>query len=327
MKPSLIFGISLIVAALFCVLIFAMDFRLDAFPHLPDKGPDWYFWKLPEGTFLARLTAWGLYILHQVIIWVIVFKAMKEKGHPDRVSKLNILALGINFVFIILHFIQTHLFYDGLAQDVTIWSSQYSVIGMLIIILLMLIPRRGLFWGLKANFPKKVQSFVRKYHGFYISWALVYTFWFHPMEGDYAILSGFAYMFFLFIQLSMFGTRIHFNIYWITFLEFFVGVHGVLVAIMNGQAIWPMFLFGFLFMTVCTQIHGFKFKPPAKIVISLLYVAGAVAAYYFRGYQRAYEITFIPATLYIGVFVLAFSVWGIVAVRDKIKSRIKGKPA
>jgi hypothetical protein len=38
--------------------------------------------------------------------------------------KLNIIALGMNAVFILLHLFQTQIWYDGLAQDVSIWSSQ-----------------------------------------------------------------------------------------------------------------------------------------------------------------------------------------------------------
>ena len=190
------------------------------------------------------------------------------------------------------------LFYDGLAQDVPIWSSQYSVIGMLVIILLLLMPRRGLFWGKLKRLPQNVHGFLRKYHGLYISWALVYTFWFHPMEGNYGILLGFLYMFLLFIQMSLFNTSLHTNIYWITLLEIFVALHGTAIAIMNGQSIWPMFLFGFLFMFVFTQMHGFKLPSWAKIILLVVYLGGFAASYYFRGLGKIYELSFIPVTLY-----------------------------
>ncbi|MFO7721117.1 MAG: hypothetical protein R6W85_11830, partial [Gillisia sp.] len=80
------------------------------------------------------------------------------------------------------HLVQTQIWYDGIAQDVSIWSSQVSVIIMLVLILLMEIPRRGLFWGKKIPFSKSITSFVRRYHGYYIAWAVIYTFWYHPME-------------------------------------------------------------------------------------------------------------------------------------------------
>jgi hypothetical protein len=36
--------------------------------------------------------------------------------------------------------------------------------------------RRGLFWGKKAPIPDATMNFVRKYHGYVFSWAIVYTF-------------------------------------------------------------------------------------------------------------------------------------------------------
>lgn len=285
-------------AVLLSLLTWLLDSRLDAFPHLPDRGASWYYWKLPQPEFLSRVTAWGGYLLHQIFCWIVVVLALKEKHHSRGLSPINYLALGGNLFFVLLHLVQTHLFYDGLAQDVPVWSSQYSVIGMLVIILLLLIRRRGIFWGKKLKLPRGVRHFLGRYHGFYISWALVYTFWFHPMEGDPAILSGFFYMFLLFIHVGVVNTTMHSNIYWITLLEVFVTLHGVAIALMNAQAIWPMFLFGFLFMFVFTQMHGLGLPRFLKIFLLLLFGAGFGVAYFFRGWGRIYEITFIPVTLY-----------------------------
>ncbi|MGC7094338.1 hypothetical protein ACPZ19_06725 [Amycolatopsis lurida] len=41
---------------------------------------------------------------------------------------MNVIALAANLGFIALHEVQTQLFYDGLAQDVSIFSSQGSVV-------------------------------------------------------------------------------------------------------------------------------------------------------------------------------------------------------
>jgi hypothetical protein len=68
---------------------------------------------------------------------------------------VNIVALLMNAFFIALHFLQTHIWYDGLAQDVSVWSSQVSVIIMLVWILLMENSRRGLFFGKKAPISKE----------------------------------------------------------------------------------------------------------------------------------------------------------------------------
>ena len=57
------------------------------------------------------------------------------------------------------------------------------------------------------------------------------------------------------------------NFAWLGFLEFFVAIHGVAVALMNGQEVWTMFLFGFLFMTVFTHIHGLKLASWVRFLI------------------------------------------------------------
>ncbi len=317
-KPvSVVFALSICFSVLFCALVFLLDPLLAKFPHLPDQGPAWYFWKLPAPEFWSGITAWAGYGIHQAAIWWIIALARREKPHPDSVSRLNIAALVVNGSFMFLHLLQTHLFYDGLAQYVPIWTSQYSVIGMLSIIIVLLAPVRGIFWGRKLRIQDAITGFVRKYHGFYVSWALVYTFWFHPMEGDLPILLGFFYMFLLFIQMSMFNTRLHFSVPWITTNEVFVGVHGTAIAIMSGQAIWTMFLFGFLFMFVFTQMHGFKFSLKGKITILALYVCGIAIAYWFRGYAKLYELTFIPVILYAIAFGLIAIVWVMQAIVRK----------
>ncbi|TFG60193.1 MAG: hypothetical protein E4H36_12480 [Spirochaetales bacterium] len=299
-----VFWISIGAAALITFIVWVLGPRLLAFPHLPDQGSRWYYWKLPEPRFWSRFTSWLFYGLHQLSVWYIVIRAYREKAHPDKISRLNIAMLLVNLVFVLLHLLQTHIWYDGLAQDVPIWTSQFSVIIMLVLILFMLIPRRGIFWGKKIAIPQKYAGFIRGFHGYYISWALVYTFWFHPMEGNYGLLIGFAYMFLLFIQMSMFNTRYHVSVPWITLLEVFVGFHGPLIAIMKKQDSWPMFFFGFMIMFLGTQIHGLKLKRFVPYIVLAAWLGGAAAAYYYRGYGTIYEVLFIPAGLYGGVFFL-----------------------
>ena len=301
-KVNTVYWLAVLVAFLLTAVIWLLDPLLDKVLHLPDAGPSWYFWKLPQPETWARITAWGGYALHQITVWALIIRSRRKKPNGGPVDRDNYLMLGANLFFILLHLLQTHIWYDGLAQDVPIWTSQYSVIIMLVIILLMLFPVRGAFWGRKLKVSATIRRILRNSHSLYISWALVYTFWFHPMEGDLAILLGFFYMFLLMIQMSMFSTKLHFNLAWIGFLEFFVGLHAVAVAFMNGQEAWTMFLFGFLFLTVFTQIHGLKLPGWARYLILALFLGGIAAAYSFRGWERIYEIVFIPAALYGGAF-------------------------
>lgn len=321
MKPatrdevSLYFRWALVAAIAFSALIAILSPRLAHFVKPEDQGSSWYYWQLAEPTLWSRLSAWGLYLLHQIGSWVLVALMLREGNHPDKVSRLNKIALWGNLAFMFLHLVQTHLFYDGTAQDVPVWSSQWSVIFMLVFIIYLLIPRRGIFLGLNMPLKRKFYLWIRKYHGYYIGWALVYTFWFHPMEGDYGLLTGFFYMFLLFIQLSFAGTRLHVAIGWLTVLELVVGIHGPAIAIQKFLAeqpasaifrdIWPMFFFGFLAVFVFTGQYGFKLSRSTRALIFAGYAALAVLVYAFRGYNRLFEILFIPVALIGGAALLA----------------------
>lgn len=329
-KENKIFIISLVVALGLSLLIRLADPLLDRFTHLPDQGPTWYYWKLPQPENLARITAWLGYGLQQLFTWLFVRAVMKSLQEKRKASlRLSLLGLLGSLFFIVLHFMQTHLFYDGLAQDVPIFTSQDSVIGMLIVILIMAIPARGLFFGKKIPVKQRVIEFIRNYHGYFITWALVYTFWFHPMDGDWILVIGFFYMFLLFIQVGLAATSLHFNLAWITVLEAFVAVHATVVAVLSGQAIWPMFLFGFLGVLIITQIYGLKLPIVVRLGVSALYLIGAGVVYYFRGYEKIYEITFIPLILYAGalllIIMIQFGQW-LVDWMAGIRKEIKKKP-
>ena len=271
------------------------------YPLLPDKGAAWYFWQLPTTTTLTRITYWTGYVVHQLVIWVVLFKAHKLSDANGPVTRFTILALGINVAFVTLHLVQTYFWYDGLAQDVPIWTSQGSVIVMLVVILFMEIPHRGLIWGRKAKVPSGTYNLLRNWHGIYIAWAITYTFWFHPMDGNWGLLSGFIYMFLLFIQLSMFNTSVHMNRKWVVLLEAFVVVHATLITVYKANPIWPMFMVGFLVMFVLTQMHELPWARRFRWPILVVFVLGVVALYVFvRGVEHIYEITFIPVALYGG---------------------------
>jgi hypothetical protein len=225
------------------------------------------------------------------------------------VHKINIIALGANAFFILLHFVQTQFWYDGLAQDVSIWSSQISVIILLVWVLLMENRRRGLFFGKKVGFGRQIIDFARKYHGYYFAWATVYTFWYHPMETTSGHLIGFLYMFLLLLQGSLFFTRAHTNKYWTMFNEFTVLIHGTLVAVYQGNNLWPMFFFGFAGMFIVTQMHGIGLPRWSKVALFLVYAVSALVVYSGRGLSRSYELVAIPLVEYGSVFVLALVFW------------------
>jgi hypothetical protein len=290
----------------FTALIWWAGARLDSISLLPDQGASWYYWKLPSPTFLTRATAWGLYLAHQVSIWGLIFYAQKHRPkYTTGLHKVNLLALGVNAVFILLHFAQTHLWYDGLAQDVSIWSSQVSVIILLIWVILIENPRRGMFFGKKVPISKEITRFARKYHGYFFAWATIYTFWYHPMVSTPGHLFGFLYMFLLLLQGSLFFTRIHVNKWWTLVQELTVLFHGTMVAVMQGNNLWPMFAFGFAGMFVITQMHGLGLSRAVRLTILLVFIGAALLVYNDRGWIELNEIVRIPLIEYLSTFALA----------------------
>ena len=118
--------------------------------------------------------------MHQIAFWAVIAYAQLTIGrnkprYSNSLRLANGLALVVNGFFIALRVVQTHVWYEGLAQDVSIWSSLGSVALMLVWVILMENSRRGVFFGKKVSFPKRVVSVARRYHGYYFAWATVYT--------------------------------------------------------------------------------------------------------------------------------------------------------
>jgi hypothetical protein len=307
----------------FIVLIWQLGPRLDTIQLAPDTGASWYYWKLPNPTFWTRVTAWGLYLLHQFSFWGLIYYAQaRVKKYSTKLHWVNYAALGMNALFILLRILQTHLWYDGLAQDVSIWSSQASVAILLIWILLMENRTRGMFFGKSLPLSKEIIRFARKYHGYFFAWATVYTFWYHPTIATSGHLVGFLYMFLLLLQGSLFFTRIHVNRWWMIFQEVSVLVHGTLVAVMQGNNMWPMFAFGFGGVFVITQMHGLKIPKWSRWTILGVYLALALFVYSSRDITMIHQITWIPIIDYLVVLLLAGIIGGILLIKKKAKKTI-----
>jgi len=313
-------------ASLVTGLIWLLGPRLDAIALLPDAGPSWYFWKLPEPTLLSRAVVWGLYVAHQVSLWALIWWAqVKRPNYAAGVGRINVIALAVNAFFVLAHVAQTHLTYDGLAQDVSIWSSQGAVIVMLVWILLLENPRRGLVFGVKLPMGAAFKQFVRRYHGYFFAWAIVYTFWYHPAVATEGHLWGFFYTILLLVQSSLFFTRAHLNRYWTFALEATVLVHGALVAVGQGGGLWPMFAFGFGGLIVLTQMHGLGLSRLVRGVIVGLYAGLVAIVYADRGFGRIDEIFRIPLIEVLAVLVLAGLFAGAFAMARRLTGTLRSE--
>ncbi len=309
-------------AAIFTFVIWLANPLLDRFVLISPGESRIYDWQLLEPTLLGQISYWGLYAIHQVIWWRLIYYAQTNvKKYATGLNLVNLWALGMNAVFIVLHLIQTQIWYDGIAQDMSSFSSQGSVILMLCAILLMENKRRGMFFGAKVPFGERVTSFARKYHGYLFSWAIVYTFWFHPMVSTPGHLVGFFYMFMLMLQGSLFLTRIHINKWWTLMQEVTVFFHGTMVAINQEGDIWRMFAFGFAAMFVITQMHGVNLSRLTRWVIGLGYAVAAIVVYR-ADWSGLNEIIRIPIIEYL----VAFAIAGLIALGLWIAGRFQRLP-
>jgi hypothetical protein len=309
---------------IFTAIIYFLGQRLSVFPKLPDSGVDWYYWRLPAYNTMARVTAWGFYALHQVSLWACIYYAQtRVKRYTAGLHPINMVALGVNVLFTVLHLLQTHVWYGALAEDVSIFSSQGSVILLLVWVLLMENSRRGLFFGKKLPIGKSIIAAAKKYHGYVFSWAIIYTFWYHPMETTFGHLIGFVYTFLLMVQGSLFFTRTHVNKWWMLVQEVTVLFHGATVAYLQAgvTGFWPMFAFGFAAIFIITQMHGLGLSRLVRGILVVAFVAATLAVYSWRGFGKIDEVIRIPIIEYLCVLVLALLIGLGVWVRGKLNAR------
>jgi hypothetical protein len=263
-----------------------------------------------------------------VSIWFLIYHA--QHARPRYIFGLhsfNVWAIGINALFIILHILQTKFFYDGLAQDVHEATSMMSVVVMLFMILIMENRRRGLLFGKSISSMNMVGDTLRRYHGYYFSWAIIYTFWYHPVEMTAGHIAGFAYMFLLLLQSSLFFTRYHTNRWWTMSLEVAFVVHGALVAayVMNpgDHQFWSMFLFGGMAIFVITQLHGLGLDTRGKLILGIPVVA-VIAAFYLAYPEYLIGLARIPATMYLGTALLCVIFWLFIRGGQMLRKLLSG---
>ena len=89
-------------------------------------------------------------------------------------------------------------------------------------------PKRGLFFGWLKDFDFKCIGdraaeitnsrnfipFVRKYHGYGVSFGTTYNFWYHPMEGSPGFVLGYIYQLCMILQSSFLFHPLHRNKFW-----------------------------------------------------------------------------------------------------------------
>jgi len=330
-----------------------------------DCTANWYFWKLPydDITTLTRAIVWLCYALHQIFIWGLLYKAQLEKSpyynktgdkpikkYSTKLSWYNFALLAVNGLFHVLHLVQSHWTYDGLAQDVAINSSQASVVLLISLIMLIEYRDRGAFimWPNPSSndkFSKAVRlnpkpiNLVRKYHGYYFSWSIIYTFWYHPFENTWAHSFGFFHTAIVLLQGSLIYTEMHLNKYWRLINESWVLLHATVVALQTADPskpnnIWPMFCFGFGFMLFMTQVYILPFWKKISVyyraIPPIFYFIATFVTYGVAlpdGIGKVYEIFFISSLQYINMFLAWLFLYFLIWVESKLEWQRQSKPS
>lgn len=268
-----------------------------------------YPWRLVEPSSLSHASAWVGYAVHNLAAWGVIAAARREGRWTSRFARWNWWMLAVNVVGIGAHVVQSRLWYDGLAQDVPEVTALGSVALMLMVVLILEAPRRGLILRRLRSWPQRMLRIVREYHGYLFSWALIYTFWYHPTEGTQGHLMGFAYMFVLLWQSVLLFHDAHRDRRWTLLLELLVIPHGILVALHQGKGLAPMFGFGFGAIFFLTQMYGLGWSSTRRRIAGALFVVGTVGVYAGTGrLAQLHEITRIPVADY-GVVALLYGLY------------------
>ena len=270
-------------------------------------GPRIYPWQLADPGFWSRATAWAGYLLHQIVVWTLIWRAQRAGlGYTRALKPVNVAMFAATAGFVLLHFAQTQWFYDGLAQDVPEWTAMWSVILLLLVVVLVENRRRGIAFGWRAGgFIGQAGDIARRYHGYYFAWATIYTFWYHPMVFTSGHALGFLYMFLLFTQGALLYTRAHLNRWWTATLETLVIAHGVVVALMNADGLWTMFGFGLAGIFFITQSWGLGLSRRSAWLLFATYVAIVAVFYGLRDWQGIAAVFRIPLGYVFALPVLA----------------------
>ncbi|WP_371189368.1 hypothetical protein [Thalassotalea maritima] len=320
----------LLINALLMWLIWWVGPYSEHINFVADKGATWYFWQRPDPNWLTRLSAWGSFVAHQVFFWWLIYdaKTKKQRGtlnYSHRLQRHNYVALLGNLAFVLWHIIQTSLFYDGLAQDTHVFSGQFAVILLLSLVLVLENKRRGLLFGYRIGWLSNVQYLVKEYHGYYFSWAIIYTFWYHPIEITAGHMLGTFYALMILTQGCLLYTRYHRNRYWTVLIETFVFLHGAVVAYYSVyHNVWSMFAFGFLTMFIITGIYGLGLKRKTIAIITGCYVLG-LCVFYRTDITAMSEVVRIPIILLLVAIVLGALLYPVTHRNVTAKKQLKGE--
>ncbi|KAG2203367.1 hypothetical protein INT47_010065 [Mucor saturninus] len=266
-----------------------------------------YPWRTISPSTVGRYIAWFAYAVHQLGQWYILARVQlsKEAKWSQEYRWWNWHMVYLNGGMLVFKLVHGHVFYDGLAMDVPEGIAQASVILILVIAIIMAIPLRGIIFG-RGKKPRsdRVIQFIRKYHGYVMSFGTVVNFHYHPVEGTMGHCFGFIYQCLLIWQSTTFLHKTHANKSWVLLLETWVFIHGTLTAIIQPGIGWQIFSYGFMILFLVNQIFQTR-ASENKALMGLMYVLFCAWAYWGLNKDKVYyRATFIPIAEYACVYVV-----------------------
>lgn len=234
--------------------------------------------------------------------------------------------LALHAVFCSARIAHTHLLsYDGLAADVPEVTSLAAVALLLVWVWLLEAPRRGVVAGArppKALTAPALRATAVATHGYFFSFATIYTLWYHPAASTVAHLSGFLYVFLLLLQSGLAGTAAHGRRWWTATLEGWVAAHALITAAtVGGGRLVPLFGWGLATSFMAVHVHGFGIRRRVRAAVAAAYgVGAAVAVGVGWGGTRGWHLVAIPALLYAALGGLALVLAALTALGRVVRA-------
>ena len=141
----------------FAAIIGLAAYRLTEFELIgpdPNGIPFRYPWRLVTPDSRARVISWAGYVTHNLCIWAILWSAQAQKpGYSTNFRWFNWAMIAMHSFFVSAHILHTHLYYDSLAAEIPEIIVLASAAMMLMVVLALEMPRRGLFFGYCKSEP------------------------------------------------------------------------------------------------------------------------------------------------------------------------------
>ena len=322
------------------------------FPRLPVwRGVLWYRWKslpskealefspftginFPYSLKVRARSAWIGFFLHltfvfSMIVWAEI-RYSNNRAHncpnpapPDWCSWTTVLELPHYIflagtgLFMLLHLLQTHLKYDGIAQDTAELCPIIGTVLTLVVLALMQQTERGLVfgYGLEGETFIALTNIARRFHPFVVAWNIMFTFWYHPMEGGWHHLPGFLPLFCILIQGCLLFTTAHLNPIWRVGLELMGFPHAIYVEYTHpDRCRWKMLLTGVLLTPLVVHFHQFNISVAVMATLFIGYISLVILLYRNMPMSQWTEPLHFP----ILIFSLIFVVYGLLYIPYRI---------